>query len=67
MTEELFKEDARRVTDMIFDCDLFAKDITRDQMNIVQKHLQFLMELKFKSYQQQLEFLDSIKELKDTK
>ncbi len=50
MEEKLFKQDAKSVTDLLFDTKFFKDDITRDNMNSIEEFIQFLLQSRFDSY-----------------
>lgn len=50
MDENIFKQDAKSITDMLFDTKVFAPDVTRDTMNVVEEYIQYCMKTRYDSY-----------------
>ena len=47
MKENYFKQDAKQIVDMLFDNNVFRKNVTREDMNATEEFINFLMESKF--------------------
>ena len=61
MTENYFKQDVKRIVDMLFDSKSFHAQITRDDMNAVEDLLCYLLQSKYDSYIRCTSLLQKIK------
>ena len=59
--KEIFRDDAKRIVDTLFDAKLFNDEMTRDKMKIFEDLLSLCMQSKYASYVRGQEFLDQIK------
>ena len=50
MEKNYFKQDAKQIVDMLFDNKIFREDVTRDDLNAVENHINFLLDSKFDSH-----------------
>ena len=50
MEKNYFKQDAKQIVDMLFDNSIFRENVTRDDMNAVEEHINFLLDSKFDSH-----------------
>lgn len=50
MEKSRFKQDAKQMTDMLFDKRLFVDSLTRDDMNAFEDLIEFLLNSKFDSH-----------------
>ncbi|HSE99858.1 MAG TPA: hypothetical protein VLA48_03095 [Nitrososphaeraceae archaeon] len=48
-TNNLFKQDAKTITDTLFETKIFRDDLTRDELNTVEDLIGDLMSFRFKS------------------
>jgi hypothetical protein len=50
MKEELFKNDAKQIVDMVFESKLFKDDVTRNDMNAIEDFISYLLQSRYDSY-----------------
>lgn len=50
MENSRFKQDAKQITDMLFDKRLFIDDLTRDEMNAFENLIEFILNSSFESH-----------------
>ena len=50
MENSRFKQDAKQITDMLFDKRLFIDDLTRDEMNAFENLIEFILNSRFESH-----------------
>lgn len=63
MTQEeppIFRTDAKRITDLLFDAKLFKEDITRDQMIEVETLICYLMDSRYKGQKRTEELMEKL-------
>lgn len=48
-TNKIFKQDAKSITDTLFETKIFRDDLTRDELNTVEEMLDYLMSSRFDS------------------
>lgn len=48
--KEIFKQEAKIITDMLFDSKFFKDDITRDDMNATEEFILFTLQSRFESH-----------------
>jgi hypothetical protein len=63
MKDQLFKNDAKQIVDMIFDNKMFKDNITRDDMNGFEDLISFLIQTRFESHIRCENMLRKIKEV----
>lgn len=47
----LFRDDAKQITDMMFDAGIFSDSLTRDDINDVQNYIEFCLSSRLETYQ----------------
>lgn len=62
--ESLFGHDAKRIVDLFFESKLFKEDVTRDQMNEVEKFVCYLLDHRYYSKKRADKLMESINNLK---
>jgi len=50
MQQQIFKNDAKQIVDLMFNTKLFNDDVTRDTMNEFEELITFLLQSRFDSY-----------------
>lgn len=50
MKNKLFKNDAKHIVDLLFDSGLLAPGMTRDEMNILEDTLGYMLKSRYDSY-----------------
>lgn len=48
-TNNIFKQDAKSITDTLFETKIFRSDLTRDELNIVEELIYYCMSARFDS------------------
>ncbi len=56
-----FKQDAKQITDMLFDKRLFVDSLTRDEMNAFEDLIEIILSSRFESHIRCEELLKSLK------
>lgn len=67
MEDKIFKTDAKQIVDLMFDNKLFKDNVTRDDMNVFEDLITFLLQSRFESYQRVNALLERVKETEYTK
>ncbi|MGH1338584.1 MAG: hypothetical protein ACRBFS_20890 [Aureispira sp.] len=60
MNDKLFKSDAKSIVDILFEGKAFKDHITRDDMNLIEDHVHYMLSSRFKSYVKGLELQQRI-------
>ena len=60
MEDKLFKRDAKQIVDMAFSNKFFKDELTRDDLNVFEELIGFLLQSRFDSYVRTERFLESI-------
>lgn len=50
MQQQIFKNDAKQIVDLMFNTKLFSDDVTRDIMNEFEEFITFMLQSRFDSY-----------------
>ena len=64
MEKTRFKQDAKQITDMLFDKRLFVDSLTRDEMNAFEDLIEFIINSKFESHLRCEKLLESLEKNK---
>jgi len=67
MTEEIFKQDAKVIVDVLFESKSFKDHITRDNMSELQNIIEYMLSSKFKSYLKMKDLQNRINHIKQDK
>ena len=63
MKDKTFKNDAKQIVDMCFDTKIFKENITRDDMNVFEEHITYLLQSRFESYKKLSSLMDRVNKL----
>lgn len=66
MTEQIFKQDAKNITDSLFETKIFKDNITRDDMNAFEDYISFTLQSKYNVYRKCEELCKQIESKKTT-
>lgn len=65
--KDLFRQDAKTIVDAWFDAKIFRDEITRDDMNVIEDLLEYMLTTRFDSYVRLLELSNKIKKTQEAK
>lgn len=66
-TNNIFKQDAKSITDTLFETKIFRSDLTRDELNSVEELIDYCMSVRFDSVFRAEKLFKQIKEKDATK
>lgn len=66
MEVKVFEQDAKQIVDQLFDAKMLKDDVTRDQMNVFEDLVHFLLKSKYDSYLRITKLTESISKLEKT-
>lgn len=67
MEDNQFKQDAKSIVDLTFDGKLFKDNVTRDDMNVFEDLISFLLQSRFESYIKTKQLFDKLDKVKHEK